>query len=171
MSFGKMFSSFVILATFCHCMSNQGLSTLALANLNVYHFSFLTVGMSQKEVVKIMRKPYSYESFEIGNDIYDVWFYITSPSVLGQSRMVPQNLTPLAFKNGILLGWGYRYYNTFLEETAKNNTAAKSKLPLAMSSRKNPPPPPEPKDEEEPPPNQEGREMLEDDAEDDFDTW
>lgn len=172
MSFGKMFSAFFVLAAFCHCMSNQGLSSLASADLNVKHFSMLSLGMSQKEVLQIMRKPHSYESFEIKGDIYDVWFYVVSPTVLGQSRMVAQNLTPVAFKNGKLLGWGYRFYNHFVEETAKAKTEAKEKdTPLAMSTKKSKTPPKTDDQEDQAPPDDEGREMIRDDAEDDFNTW
>jgi hypothetical protein len=41
--------------------------------------------------------------------------------------MVPQNLTPLTFENGVLLGWGndfYRYVLRRLEETRKLGEAA-----------------------------------------------
>jgi hypothetical protein len=58
-----------------------------------------------------MRQPYETESYTIDPDIYDVWFYVTKPGVLGQTRMVPQNLTPLTFKNGIFIGEGFNYYN------------------------------------------------------------
>ena len=174
MSFGKMFLSFFILATFCRCVSNEGFSTLATSNLNVKHLSLLSLGMTQREVLQIMNKPYNYESFAIGADIFDVWFYVATPTLLGQSRMVPQNLTPLAFKNGSLIGWGYRFYNHFIQKSAKEpkKPETQDEQPVAMSSRKSKTPPPEPEeDEEEPTPDEEGREMLQDDAEDDFNTW
>lgn len=107
---------FTFLAFLPSCwLPNQGLSTLAMSDINVDRLSALRVGMSQKEVLQIMRKPYSYETFTIDKNIYDVWFYVTRPTILGQSRMVHQNLTPLAFKNGVYLGTGYSYYNYYVE--------------------------------------------------------
>ena len=93
------------------CVPNLGLSTLANAELNVTNLSRLKKGMTQAEVLKIMRHPYSDQVFVMDKDIYDVWFYVKEPTVLGQSRMVPLNLTPLTFKNGKLIGSGYGYFN------------------------------------------------------------
>lgn len=101
----------ILLCTLSGCMPNMGLGTSADADNNVYNLSRLTCGMTEKEVLCIMRCPYCDETFIVDGDTYDVWFYVTEPTVLGQSRMVPLNLTPLTFKNGKLVGWGYSYYN------------------------------------------------------------
>ncbi len=93
------------------CMPNECLSAAAAAETNVYHISLLKSGMNQVEVLKIMRHPYSDQVYYLDEDIFDVWFYVTGNVVLGQSRMMPMNLTPLVFKNGILIGWGNSYYN------------------------------------------------------------
>jgi len=93
------------------CMPNECLSAAAAAETNVYHISLLKSGMNQVEVLKIMRHPYSDQVYYLDEDIFDVWFYVTGNVVLGQSRMMPMNLTPLVFKNGILIGWGNGYYN------------------------------------------------------------
>jgi len=85
--------------------------------------------MGEKQVLQIMHKPYQYESFEVCGDIYDVWFYVTRTTGLDQSRMVPQNLTPLTFKNGVLVGTGYYWYYFAMREQA------------AEVAAKNPPPP------------------------------
>lgn len=99
----------------CGCMSNQGLQTLASSEANVWNFSRISEGMTQAQVMRIMRKPYDYKTIEVCGeaclDIYDIWFYVIRPTVLGQSRLVHQNLTPVVFKNGILLGWGYHIYD------------------------------------------------------------
>lgn len=109
------------------CAGNDGLYTLDASNKNVYRISSLAVGMSQTLVLQIMKQPYSHQSFERGESVYDIWFYITTPTVLGQTRMVPQNLTPLAFKDGILIGWGFNYYNHFKkqQEEVLNQTEGK----------------------------------------------
>jgi hypothetical protein len=67
--------------------------------------------MTQADVARIMRQPYDSQLFVFGDDTYDLWFYVTSATVLGQSRMMPANLTQIAFKNGILIGWGRGFLN------------------------------------------------------------
>lgn len=98
------------------CVANNGLGSMASSEINVYNMSRLSTGMKQSEVLALMKKPYKCEKFEINDLIYDVWFYVTRPTVLGQSRMVPQNLTPLTFKNGVLVGWGFAYYNYLVKK-------------------------------------------------------
>ncbi|MDE3045782.1 MAG: DUF3192 domain-containing protein [Verrucomicrobiota bacterium] len=98
------------------CVGNNSLYTASASERNIDKMSNLCLGMSESEVLDVMRHPYSHQSFQIGEDEYDVWFYITSPTVLGQTRMVPQNLTPLTFKNGELVGRGYNYYNWLVQQ-------------------------------------------------------
>lgn len=114
-----------ILAGLClaGCMSNKGLETDTVSENNRYRLSKVRKGMYEAQVLSIMRQPYQYETFELGKDVYDVWFYITNPTVLGQSRMVAQNLTPLSFKNGVLVGTGYDYYYYITREMAKQSAA------------------------------------------------
>ncbi|PIS02914.1 MAG: hypothetical protein COT85_02465 [Chlamydiae bacterium CG10_big_fil_rev_8_21_14_0_10_42_34] len=92
------------------CMTSNGLQYQAMSDTNLYHIAKINKGMSEREVLQIMHKPYSYESFQVKDDIYDVWFYVTRATGLDQTRMVPQNLTPLTFKNGVLVGTGYYWY-------------------------------------------------------------
>jgi outer membrane protein assembly factor BamE (lipoprotein component of BamABCDE complex) len=104
-------------------MSNKGLETDTVSENNRYRLSRVRKGMYEAQVLSIMRQPYQYETFDLGEDVYDVWFYITNPTVLGQSRMVAQNLTPLSFKNGVLVGTGYDYYYYITREMAKQRAA------------------------------------------------
>lgn len=92
------------------CLGNSGLSSSGMADNNVNNLSRISLGMSEAEVFQIMRQPYSQEALQVGDDQYKVWFYVTRVTVLGQTRMVPLNLTPITFKNGILSGWGYNSY-------------------------------------------------------------
>ncbi|OGN68685.1 MAG: hypothetical protein A3I67_02965 [Chlamydiae bacterium RIFCSPLOWO2_02_FULL_45_22] len=92
------------------CLASNGLTYESIATTNQYHLAKVRKGMSETQVLQIMHKPYSYESFQAEGDIYDVWFYVTWPTGLDQTRMVAQNLTPLTFKNGILVGTGYSWY-------------------------------------------------------------
>jgi outer membrane protein assembly factor BamE (lipoprotein component of BamABCDE complex) len=87
-----------------------------MSETNTYHLALVRKGMSEKQVLQIMHKPYSYESFEVGEDVYDVWFYVTRTTGLDQTRMVPQNLTPRTFKNGVLAGTGYSWYYYAMKE-------------------------------------------------------
>lgn len=92
------------------CLASNGLQYMAEADTNAYHLARIRKGMDERRVLQIMHKPYSYETYQFDEDVYDVWFYVTKPTVLDQTRMVPQNLTPLTFKNGILVGTGYSWY-------------------------------------------------------------
>lgn len=109
----------VILGIFAGgCLTSNGLQYEAMSETNQYHMARVRKGMSQRQVLEIMHKPYSYETFEVEDDVYDVWFYVTRPTVLDQTRMVPQNLTPLTFKNGVLVGTGYQWYYYAMKEQA-----------------------------------------------------
>ncbi len=98
-----------------------------MGHLNVSNISALRKGMGEVEAIKLMGQPYDYQTFcdEETRDRYDVWFYVMTRTALDQNRMVPMNLTALAFKNGILVGWGYNYYtflsNKYGRQTVKIN--------------------------------------------------
>lgn len=129
----------LLLATFflTGCLTSNGLQYEAVSEQNVYRIARTRKGMSESQVLKIMHKPYSYESFQIDDDVYDVWFYVTRTTGLDQTRMVPQNLTPLTFKNGVLVGSGYYWYYYAMREQA------------AEMAAQNPPPPKPPTQEQE----------------------
>lgn len=107
------------------CLTSNALQYQAASEANVYHLARVRKGMSEKQVLYIMHKPYSYETFVVDDDVFDVWFYVTKPTGLDQTRMVPQNLTPLTFKNGVLVGTGYSWYYFAMkaqaEELAQDN--------------------------------------------------
>ena len=80
----------------------------------------LSAGMSSKQVFHIMRKPYRSETFDVEEDHYEIWFYITNLTLLDQKTLTHKNLTPLTFKNGVLLGKGYHaYYKALSTEEAE----------------------------------------------------
>lgn len=106
----KAFWLFPTFMFFSSCMVSNGLQYEAMSETNQYRIARIRKGMSEKQVLQVMHKPYSYESFQFDDDIYDVWFYVTTATGLDQTRMVPQNLTPLTFKNGVLVGTGYSWY-------------------------------------------------------------
>ena len=50
--------------------------------------------MNEREVMHIMHKPYRYEVFEFGADVYDVWFYVTKTTVLDRESYGPSKSDP-----------------------------------------------------------------------------
>lgn len=89
---------------------NMGLSTQSEGEYNLRRLSHVSIGMSPPEVREIMKQPYACETFSYKGDEYEIWFYVTAMTGLDQGKMVPRNLTPLTFKNGVLIGWGFDYY-------------------------------------------------------------
>jgi outer membrane protein assembly factor BamE (lipoprotein component of BamABCDE complex) len=120
----RLKSFFLLVGLLLHsCVANDGLGSSSTAQINIDHLSRLCVGMNQAEVLNIMQQPYSQQTFDMDESVFDVWFYVTKPTVLGQTRMVPMNLTPLTFKNGELIGWGFSYYNYLVKRKKSANKA------------------------------------------------
>src|SRR3990167_3430848 len=131
----KRYLSYLGIIFLTGCLQSNALTYQAMSDTNVYHLARVRKGMSQRQVLQIMHKPYSYESFEFDDEIYDVWFYVTRPTGLDQTRMVPQNLTPLTFKNGILVGTGYNYYYYAMKEQAQEVAETAPKVEKPKSSK------------------------------------
>lgn len=169
------------------CMVSNSLEYLAVSDSNINRLSKIEKGMSQREVMAIMHKPFKFEIFTFGKDIYDVWFYVTRTTVMDQSRMVPQNLTPLTFKNGILVGKGYDYYNYLVqveenppkpavkEKPAEENEGLEKALqapPTATTAMSRSPQKPEEEHEQRVGEwDQDAEEMEQDEEEQDFNFW
>lgn len=109
------------------CIANNGLGSLAESQDNIWGLSRLCVGMTESQVLQIMRYPYSKKTLECDGNSYNFWFYVTRPVGLDQSRLVRQNLTPLAFENGVLLGWGHDFYRYILSELEHPKTPGESR--------------------------------------------
>lgn len=99
------------------CLSNNSLSSFSASEENIWNISRLSIGMSETEVLHLMNYPYSKKNLDYGDICCEIWFYVTRPTGLDQSRMVRQNLTPLVFKNKVLAGWGYDYYRYILSKS------------------------------------------------------
>jgi len=104
-------AAFSLISLLSGCVANTVLGDAHAAENSVNRLSRVSLRMEQEAVLQIMHAPYDKEVFRVGDDQYDVWFYITTITVLDQSRMVPKNLTPLTFRNRRLVGVGYDYYN------------------------------------------------------------
>lgn len=97
------------------CVANSALGDSAMADNNISNLTRISLGMKESQVLKLMHAPYKQESYRVGCDRYHVWFYVTNVTGLGQSRMVPMNMTPLTFRNCRLVGVGYSYYRWLRE--------------------------------------------------------
>ncbi len=102
---------------------------MTAAENNVSNLTCLSIGMSQSEVLRIMRHPFKDKTYFIEDDVYDVWFYVTEQTLLGQSRLMPVNLTPLTFKNGILVGKGHSYSNYLKKKEEERRHAPPAEQP------------------------------------------
>jgi len=111
------------------CMTNNSLGAATMAQDNVTGLSRVSVGMTEGEVSKIMPHLHRKKTIEHEGDTYQVWFYVTAPSTLSQSRLLRQNLTPLTFENGILKGWGYEYYEHTLRKIEVKRPALEKPAP------------------------------------------
>ncbi len=98
------------------CIGNNSLITSSDATNNVYRMREICLGMSEEEVFQIMHYPAINEQIVYEELCYDVWFYVTRMTILGQTKPVARNLTPLIFKEGILVAKGYDYYNHLLDQ-------------------------------------------------------
>jgi len=73
------------------------------ASFNRSRLNRLELGMTQDTVKKVMGKPYIREAYELK----EVWLYITAWQADGYTTS--DEMTPLVFENGILIGWGSRF--------------------------------------------------------------
>jgi len=101
---------FVVLATFSISCSRTVVKTGAISEHNRINITELYVGMTQDEVLEVMGYPYKTEEKTYQDEIYEVWYYITRPSQLGQSKLISRNFTPVIFELGQLKGWGRNFY-------------------------------------------------------------
>jgi hypothetical protein len=177
------------------CMANDGLRTMAMSQDNVWNLSRLHIGMNESEVLQIMHYPYKKQVLEKEDSVYHIWFYVTRPSELAQSRLVRQNLTPLTFEKGVLQGWGFAYYDYILrpkettKEVEKKDSDQKSlqhviegieKKPTTSDNQASPPKKGKSKksqkeksktQEDEEHPNDEDNKMIKEENEQNFDFW
>lgn len=90
--------------------STSLIKTGAISDQNIINISSLQVGMTQDQVLEIMGSPYKTEVKTFNNVNYEVWYYITEPTILGQTQLITRNFTPLVFVSNQLKGWGRNFY-------------------------------------------------------------
>lgn len=98
-----------------YCASGSPIGTGIEAEKNRIDLAQIHEGMDHCEVLKILGYPFKKERHKIDNQVYEIWFYLTKPVELGQTKLIDQNFTPLIFQNGILLGSGKLYYRHILD--------------------------------------------------------
>jgi outer membrane protein assembly factor BamE (lipoprotein component of BamABCDE complex) len=97
------------------CAKTSLMQSGSEAEYNQYYIGKLRMGMTEDEVWDMMGRPYKTESRPVKGNMYDVWYYVTKGKILGQTKILSRNLTPLVFKDKILKGWGRRYYKYLLD--------------------------------------------------------
>jgi outer membrane protein assembly factor BamE (lipoprotein component of BamABCDE complex) len=105
----KSFFLIILILSLVSC-STTLITTGTISDQNRINISSLQVGMTQDQVVGVMGYPYKAEQKSYNGMEYEVWYYITEPSILGQTRLVTRNFTPLVFEEGLLKGWGRNFY-------------------------------------------------------------
>ncbi|NGX32008.1 MAG: hypothetical protein K1060chlam4_00046 [Candidatus Anoxychlamydiales bacterium] len=91
------------------CFKNP-IKTGAISEENRINLSSLAIGMTQQQVLDTMGYPYKTEEKVSQNKIYEVWYYITERTLLGQSKLITRNFTPVVFEAGHVIGWGNNFY-------------------------------------------------------------
>jgi len=70
----------------------------------------VSVGMTKEQVRQVMGKPYRREVYEPR----EIWFYITEWQKDGYTTS--DEMTPLVFEDGKLVGWGSQFVDEDLEK-------------------------------------------------------
>jgi hypothetical protein len=106
----RLFIIYMFLVLFIVSCSKTIISTGAAAEENIMNMSSLDLCMTKKQVLSVMGSPYKTEKKYNKDGMYDIWYYITEPILLGQSKLIDRNFTPLIFEGGYLIGWGRSFY-------------------------------------------------------------
>ncbi len=96
------------------------------ADHNKYNLMYVKVGMSEIQVLNIMGDPHMKEVIHGNGHIYDVWYYLTKGYGPAQQHPIPQNFTPLIFKDGFLEGFGYYYLRHIQDSLQQEHPKAKN---------------------------------------------
>ena len=149
-----------LLVLFAGCASNSPMQTTAISDQTGINKLYVRKGMCADEVLSIMGSPYKSESKAADDLMYSIWYYITTPTVLGQGELLPYNFTPFIFKEGLLLGWGEHFYNYIFNidnERVRGDQEKSKKINEdgewhSLEQILTPPPPPEKKEPPKTPP-------------------
>ena len=110
----KIVSVFFITALLVGCAGSP-IRTGWEAEANRKSILGLNIGMTKMEVIQVMGEPRTTEAYSMEGQNTEFWLYLTEGTIIGDGRMGDKNFTPLAFENGILIGWGRNFYDQALK--------------------------------------------------------
>ena len=96
----KLICLFVAVVLLSGCGVTRGI----VAGTNRSKLNSLEMGMTKDQVLALMGKPYKREAYEG----VEYWLYETE--WISDGVTTDEELTPIAFKNGKVDGWGRNYY-------------------------------------------------------------
>ncbi len=108
--------SALVLFSFITSCANSPMETSVKSEENRKQMSFLKKGMSEKQVYALIGEPYQKGSYQLDQNSYEVWYYITRSFELGQEQPHMDNFTPIVFQKGKMIGFGKRFYNSVFDE-------------------------------------------------------
>lgn len=118
---------YLILALFLitsACAFNPLRRSVEAENKKIEMFN-LKRGMDQNDVKMALGCPHKTETINYDNQLYVVWYFITKGPYLYQTRLINENLSPVVFKDGVLVGWGWNFYNYLFDV---NNAKQRKKI-------------------------------------------
>ena len=93
------------------CMERMMQEELA-AEHNMINWQRLEIGMNENQVLNAMSFPDRKEFHVVDGREYAVWFYLTNTTKpVFVKKFSKKNYSPVVFRNGVLIGWGYDFYN------------------------------------------------------------
>ena len=79
------------------------------AHKNRDRLGTLSLGMTQEQVLQIMGKPWKTEAFMKNERAHAVLYYVTQR--IPDGATTDDEMTPVVFGDGILIGWGRRFFS------------------------------------------------------------
>ena len=106
-----IFLSLASFFLFTGCMERMMQEELA-AEHNMINWQKLEIGMNETQVLNTMSFPDRKEFHVVDGREYSVWFYLTNPTKpVFVKKFSKKNFSPVVFRCGVLVGWGYDFYN------------------------------------------------------------
>lgn len=108
----------------CMGLTGCGLAQMAAIKSTRDSLARISLGMTTEQVRQVMGNPYTTETFlSSDSKAVLVWNYNTGQvfdPVYGMAQKT--ELTPLVFKNNLLIGWGVNYYEKIVSPDAQKET-------------------------------------------------
>jgi len=83
-----------------------------VAERNMVNWKNLKLGMNENQVLYYMSFPDRKEFHVVNEQEYVVWFYLTDTTKpVFVKKFSKKNFSPVVFRNGVVIGYGYDFYN------------------------------------------------------------